>query len=96
MFLIGCNPLYENARNLVIACFALLGSNEKKTFTVQNQIYQQIQNTATNGAQKHVVEDTMKSIEQFLVVQASNDKKKRFFALQGIKDLILFNKKVCA
>ena len=36
MFLIGCNPNYEDARNIVVASFAKLGSNQKKAEPIKN------------------------------------------------------------
>jgi hypothetical protein len=55
MFLMGCNPNHKNARNLVITCFTKLGNIEKARSKGHRQLSYPIQNAATNGAQKHIL-----------------------------------------
>lgn len=92
MFLVSCNPSYDQIRHLVITGFAELGrctdQNAKEGGRFETE-QQRIKETAIVGMHKHIEADPQSSVDILISFSTSEDLRHQFTAYWALKDYIL-------
>jgi len=91
MFLVSCNPNYQQIRHLVITGFAELGRciDQQKVDSEFSSIQQRIKETAIVGMHSHLVEDAQTNVDLLIAFSTSDDVKFQRTAYWALKDYIL-------
>mmetsp|Transcript_17153 Transcript_17153/g.26511 ORF Transcript_17153/g.26511 Transcript_17153/m.26511 type:complete len:351 (+) Transcript_17153:1277-2329(+) len=91
MFLVSCNPDYQQIRHLVITGFAELGrcSEKPKPMDLFSIEKQRIKETAIVGMHTHLVNNAQENIDILLNFSVSKNQKFQYTAFWALKDYIL-------
>ena len=95
MFLVSCNPEYQQIRHLVITGFAELGRfrGEQKQEQPLSKKLQWIKEASVVAYNKHIKLEPDKIINVLLSMAASSDKKFQYTAYWALTDYILLSEK---